>query len=385
MDKSTDTAIGHILSHKASLVCFALACGLVLLSSLFKLSLEDSQLFAFPVLLVGFFLFDKDSWLRPPTILLVLAFLLWGLSGLKLRGYIGEIGDTIPLAILTDDSSGEQTKKFRVAYRWISRNYDLPSLSPLKKSFSSADEAREWQKSSRSDRPMLFGDPSWLGLSLPARPLEKIAGLKVAEASESGELLNNYNITESDQFVEVSDIDSGFKYLLSPGVDILKIPTTESNLGQFYIAWMAKAFLSSGADGNLNSETISSLSKAAELSGPWKSVLPPSYAHFLLGSSYILSAINQNLIAELECGVESLKESAAFHTKRESLEHYAALLNNASVGQALFSKDEGLLRQARAWAWKASNIRDESGEPVRSAKLAYFNLIQMERGFIVPR
>ena len=58
---------------------------------------------------------------------------------------------------------------------------------------------------------------------------------------------------------------------------------------------------------------------------------------------------------------------------------YASIFNNAAVALILSGKTEDDIKKAKSWLNRAMNIVDAQGVPVRGAKLAIYNSIQLDR------
>ena len=357
------------------------------------LRVEDMQLYVFPLVLLSFFLVGKDSF-RPPLFALALVFILWGFSGLKVRGFIPNFSEGVYLAKLSGDVDGAKAELFRQRYRRISRNYKLPTLNLLQREIPSKKEALDWLDKNSKGLLLLHGDSKWFSASLPNDFSSFLSDEDLGKNSfqdfsdlelETVELLRLESI--KDKFIPVYEKDFESTFLIAKGPRVFKLPYSDNELTQFYTAWLASAFEIDSEEvdpGLIKQRAYRGLSEASELEGAWKSSLPRGFSRFLLGSAEVLLGSVTGNSDNLSCGIANLKKSASFVHARESKETLAAVLNNAAVARIMFSKDYIEMRETKSWLWRAANFRDKQGEPVPSAIIAYFNLIQLERTFSVP-
>jgi len=351
--------------------------------------LEDFQQIAFPLVVALFFLGTRYFKLGVSAWLAVVPILFWGASLTSIRGVVDYrvFGPSMAMARLVDDPDLEMRGKFYRDYQRLARQASFPALKLLENRIESSGDAQRSLEKMELDL-LVSGKYSWLNLTLAEDRLEKIAGVTFSV----GEVEGYENYVSSDDIERTMPLAgpySGEKWFILKGPRSLSLPTRDSLLARSFIGWLGLALnpdiVKEPALGFSPRKTMA-LSRISESFGLWASNVPRAFGGFLLGTSYILNSIESELLAELKLCARSTFASAASRVSvRENPELYVAIYNNAAVAKIISTTTPHVMKLARAELWKAANARDKKGALAPGAKIAYANLIKLERLGLVIR
>jgi len=355
------------------------------------------QVYLFPLVVLAFFFLGRTA-IRPPLWGLALIFIFWGFSGLKVYGYLPSFSEGVYLSKLSDDPQGSEAELIRHGSWRIAKKYDLPKVNLLLRDVNSSEDRESLLGEDKFKSLLLLsGDSKWLNVLLSDNFLKFLpgagsssTGLSLVEnnsfSEEAKVLIDEFKLMEKSaskfsKAIPVYEKDFSRLFFLSTGPGEFQLYNSKDYLTDFYISWLAHAFRSGDQGGpeELRPQAKRGLLEASELSGLWKSPIPRGMSRFLLGSAEVAlgSKIGQRDL--LACGLANLLKAAGFTPARSSKELRAAILNNAAISHIFSAEDEALFTEARDWLWMAANFRDRNGEAFPSAKIAYFNMIQLER------
>lgn len=350
--------------------------------------LEDFQQFAFPVVVVLFFTVARYLKLGISNWLAVIPLLFWIVSLCNILGVVASsgFGPSMAMARLVDDPELELRGKFFRDYQKLARQKSLPALGLLEKQIPDSKRALQSLEAKGLD-VLVSGSFSWLTVSLSKDRLEKISGISPL-VKQDLEYENYLSPDDVARLMVIKGIDQNNEWLVLKGPQSVLLPTRDSLLAGTFIGWLGTALGSKieNESSDFSFERSFALSRITESFGLWATNVPRAFAGFLLGTSHLINSVENKVLPEIKICSRSIFAAAASRVSAsENPELYAAIFNNAAVAKILSTTTPHVMRQARAELWKAANTRDSRGELAPGARVAYVNLLKLERLGLVIR
>ncbi len=350
--------------------------------------LEDFQQFAFPVVVVLFFVAARYFRLGISNWLAVIPFLFWIASLCNIHGVMASsgFGPSMAMARLVDDPELELRGKFFRDYQKLARKESLPSLGLLENQIADSEEALQSLEAKGLDI-LVSGNFSWLTISLSRDRLDKISGVS-SLTREDIEYENYLSPDDVSRLVVVKGVDQNNEWLVLKGPQSVFLPTRDSLLARSFLGWMGTAVGSKveNESRDFSFERSFALSRITESFGLWASNVPRAFGGFLLGTAHLINSVENRFMPEMKICSRSIFATAASRVSaNEDPELYAAIFNNAAIAKILSTTTPHVMRQAKAELWKAANTRDNQGKLAPGARVAYVNLLKLERLGIVIR
>ncbi len=383
-----------------------LCCALISILALwFGSSVEELQLFAFPVFSLGlFFLLRKLK--TPSSGLMLLPLGIWLLMSFSAFDFL-TFGNSRGMQIshLSDDPDLEEVRVFLRNYKKFERRRKAAPLNFLDRDLGLNSERESWLSNNPNVSLLISGNSRWLELFPRSDYLHLLSNTKLSIAGQGNStplVFRNYvdpGVLQESMLVK--DRASGLDYLLLKGPRSVALPTQDQLLAFSFISWFGKA-LNAGNSAEeltkLSSENESEIRNAYSLKhgvylnlrriveshGLWASNTPRGFISYLLGTSFLLKYHELEFMDELDLCVEKfMGEAAARVGQYENPELYVAIYNNAAVGKILSTRQDDIMTHAKNLLWKAANTRGRDGRLVKGTSTAYSNLLQLERSAAV--
>lgn len=370
-------------------------------------ALEELQLYLFlPIVLLFYFSFRRFKHIALPFKLCLLMALVGLLAAASIRGLISFSGGRGRL-LIADLGLGIDDKSYRELVnrqKEIAKAYNLPLPEVLLRHFSSSEEAVLWHDSTHPAAVLLSGNADWYRVNIPGSGfslLRQLSQQQTKEPSLSKAELAAWGLSAAQPLEELTLPGYPSSLLLVYAPESLGLPAEPKELARHYLAWLSAAtlapletkgdFAASLSAGNLSKELKPQLalarmedawSQAENLTGQWKTPEPLLFARVALSNIYLqqyirnFSAANS---AALDYIVSDLSRSLRMLRKADALELQAVIRNSLALTRVLQAKEEEDFVKARREFLQAAALTNSQGRPTLGAKVALFNLRQLEK------
>ena len=388
----------HLLQKRSMLLLGVLLLGASAAISGGAVDREDAQTVLFPFVLLLVWQLPRLPVLRVPSVLLSAAAAFWLVGTLNVRGYLPSLFSTpgIYLAKIEGDTSDLEARAFERRYRDVSRTYSLPGLELVHRRFDGAGDATRWLTTREQGVALLSGNQRALRLYLSPKAGEQLAvGEPIAALSNEMHAEARKLGLKMDGRVRGARLASS-DIVMAVGVipESIELPNQAPELVRHYVGWMARALRvdlltleESPLTNDSHQEVLAlqrdALNEAMMVEGAWTSYTPTGFAQMLVATGYLLQSARAESDGYQE-GVLKLVRAAYSRSKRLIRQRYAPdiyamVLNNDAVVRLLQSESDGQRKDVRRMLWQAAAIKDANGGVVLGAKLAYLNLLLLER------
>jgi hypothetical protein len=332
-----------------------------------------------------------------PLTLVVVAFVLWAISGVVGLGSLlipQEVGAVV-FSGLSDSAQGRQVGK---RAKEISLTYGLPSLNILKDSFSSDSEARSWLNSPNNTRSVLvYGKPGKYRAVIANRAVKQtIEALSLSfEKNKSKK-----NTLEFQENLGVLKLDTwlGVPLYLRITPPVLPLSTASQDLLLHYLGWLGAAFevreeseLEEDRRIAIIEKKRSALFELAELKGAWASRVSRGFGYYELANldflEYFISELDPLTVKSdrlLSAAMRSFQRASAHVDAGSYPILYADIFNNAGVALLVGARNNDDVEKARNWLLRSLAAAESSADGALSAQATLLNLEVLERvrGFV---
>lgn len=381
-------------------IVFVLTFFLLLILPRFGIRIEDTQTLFFPVVLVSFWKFPRTSNFCFPIAFVILAFGCWGFSFLFTRAFVPNrlMSRAIYVSRLSDDQHEVETHRFQRQFHEVAKTHSFTGLSQLERTFRNELDALAWLSHHPQALMLLRGSPALLEVILPARGLtwENGATLDpdIPESLLQASRRAGIELSKDTIILQPRDLDVALAIAGTP--ELLRLPGPPPDQSWHFLVLLAKGFsVGSGTRGSpkIQDQTFALFQakrweefvEASRLYSGWRFTSPRALAEFFLGTDQLLGSTRNSAegAKEIQCALLNFRRGMRYARKKQDREILAALFNNAAVAQLLLahtgSTEERDYRTARKWLLQAASIVNSSGKVVRGGKLAYLNLVMLER------
>lgn len=343
--------------------------------------LSDIQTLVFPFLLVVFYQAARRLGLEIPSWIFMSCFVIGSGFALNVRGYLTTSSSPIVFAELAGDNGGASRREFNLSYREVSSRYHFPALDYLERSFPSVSSAEEWLREYPEKLILIIGR-SRSFLLVPQR-----GGLLALGQTQSDpvtlNVISNYELP-ADSFVP-AHVGNG-QLLISLGPRAVSLPQEPIELSRHYLGYLADALGALRIGGGGSSIFRARLLATLGFDGEWGSPVPRAYAHFLLGTAALISALSkegkQNM--ELACANRHLSRSLKLLKSRKSPELISAAFNNIAISYAASHINSDDRRRIKSLLKRAMSMRvSRGGNATEGAQIAASNLVLLRRHGLV--
>lgn len=380
------------------LLLLVTACAAIVVLEQFGGSTEVLQTIFAPVVILCFWKIPNRKSLQLPAVMVAAAILCWFISALQLKGYL--LAGSFPagpyLSRLDNDRYGLKTREFYDEFNRIARTYSLNSLRLIYRHFDEDAGARQWISRNASSRLVLRRNPYWMRAVLP----DQIAGF-----SPSGSAVGAAGDDSlAEEFLCPAELREGGVPILVPGTSIrlwaapsfeyFELPNSPLSLSSHLLSWLSDGLWPlMREDPNWNSMDSALKNairrdrfyEATTMLGPWKSPEPLAASHFFLGTLDLFeSAGNRGAQKDLrKCSLAQFSRAAAYVKVAKHPFLGAAVFNNSAVLAMLQRPDYLDLERVREWLWFAASAAEYSPNPPRGARLAFCNIMTLEKAGIL--
>jgi len=356
--EGTDNRISAYVNLKwVAALCVLL--GIALIAPFFGLAVEDTQTLLFPFFVLVLFLLPRERLLKLPVAIVLLWFVFWGAGVMNVRALLPLHGGSSQLYLsrLYGDRSGAAARRFLNAYAELARRFSVPGISMIQRSFETPTAASSWLRARPDALALVSGDTEWLLFqfnrifSQPSVELPGIAG-----------------------GVEVYVPFANRKLIVVEAPQALTVGQQPIDLSKHYTAWLLEG-VNWSRQGKLT-PARHAFEAASEVSGPWRSLDPQGFSHFLLGTSYFIANTKERAVsaAHLSCAIMHFKRALSLANSLQSPEIASVAFNNAAVAQLVAAEDEEHIDLAKRWLERALVLKKRDGSPTRGALVALENL-----------
>ena len=356
---------------------------------------ERLQLLIFPAVLLIVWRIPRQKEWRLPISLVMVALACWLLSALHIRGYLygGLLRPKILLASLAKDDGDLVRQEMARYYRQIAQRFTMPELSLLYRDFADGANTYSWWANKRSDI-FVYGQTNWANIAIADELLTGFLPGEIGEKSRAQkqeqawlqEQLRKYGISAERNYYSLGF--SGERYLLALNPESVHVPLEPKELILHVLGFVAKALhlswglvRSNEGQERLYTDIQATLTQALSVKGEWKSYAPLALVYFLRGNFYLMQAQRKGAVdAEgLNCALRDFQTAAGKATINSDPFIMAAILNDIAVIKLMQASVAADYQAAVRLLRQAAGIHGEDGLPVRGGRIAFVNLIILDR------
>ncbi|MCC6932392.1 MAG: hypothetical protein IT292_03960 [Deltaproteobacteria bacterium] len=351
------------------------------------------QFWLFPLALLAVWKMPHKPQWRIPGVLIGGALFCWALSALHVQGFFyGTVyRPPILLAELNKDDSDLYSQQMKLQYRDISRYLVMPKLSMLHRKFAKQNDAYRWWQSKAASVVFIYGQKNWADISVAgediARYIPTDSVKHNAERWIAGEA-KKYDLREGRDYFSLASSPQADLLLLALTPEAVHVPLEPMELILQVIGFLGKALndltlrpVSLLESEKAMSQAQSALSGGLMVHGSWKSLVAQAFMHFLRGNFFLLRATlvvgeDRGLV---DCAVTDFQRAAGKIMLKTDPFIMAAIINNLAVAKMQQAQGEEDYKTVVRLLMQAAAIVDKNGLPVRGGRLAFLNLILLDK------
>lgn len=354
--------------------------------------LEATQLLLFPVFVCLLYFLPRAKHYAIPLSLLSCVFVAGLAFSLEIRGYIPlftlQKGGLL-VEFSTEGSSYLTRERYR-DYNAIAKQYDFPALHLLSRNPTSAAEAKDLLGRQPQAIAIISGDLHWPNVSFDRDVSNYVFSNYSAKLEDQEKvLLTQLQLQELHDFVVVNVKDLRRNFALQVVPEEFKLPYERFDIANRLLGWTLKGLTTPLFASEANQAELVEIAaqqdaflSASRVIGHWPSGAAKAAAGFLLAGSYLQEArlkVDGELQAgPLECAESEYGRAAGLTFARAEPQTYASIFNNAAVTLIHRAQTQADFEKAKSWLDRAMQVVDAQGNPVRAARLAVFNAMQLD-------
>ncbi len=388
--------------RRSAALILIVVLALFLIAQRFAAPIDSLQSWTFPLFAALFWFLPRTKAYRPPLPLLGCALFCWAFAALNVRGYLSmfQLHDRVVLSPLREDPDGSAGRELYRRYNIIAQAYGLPKMDLLVRDLSDTSKAKEWLKGNHGVDLLIRGTRDWLLVSFSDVALELAGGLRNGELpSDFAGLAAEWKLP-LDRSVRAIHIDGVSTPLLFGLVlEDLPLPSEPTELSRHYLGWLARAVgrhtaardfgdlkEALGASPEFSALQLQAfredaLAQMTMMLGAWKSPEPIAQARLLLGSYQLAEALHEISANKelLYTAIGTLQQAQRLLRKQTHPELISLIRNNAAIARLFEAESDEDYAKARHEFFTTAAIVDSDGVPTLGARLAMFNMINLEQ------